>query len=143
LVHQHPEFCKAIKSGELQADAEVAERLYSRATGYSHEAVKIFMPAGAKAPVYAPYVERYPPDTNAASLWLRNRQPDKWRAAERHDIHVKGSIEHQLNQMTPEERIRAAKELGERVRQRLAELGVVIEHEPRLMRKRHEEGEDR
>jgi hypothetical protein len=56
---------------------------------------------------------------------------------------VKGSIEHQLNQMTPEERIRAAKELGERVRQRLAELGVVIEHEPRLIRKRHEEGEDR
>ncbi|MOA55620.1 hypothetical protein D3C78_1794470 [compost metagenome] len=25
------------------------------------------------------YVEHYPPDTPAASLWLRNRQPAKWR----------------------------------------------------------------
>ena len=42
-------------------------------------AVKIFMPAGAEAPVCASYTEHYPPDTQAASLWLRNRQPAKWR----------------------------------------------------------------
>ena len=24
---------------------------------------------------YAPYTAHYPPDTQAASLWLRNRQP--------------------------------------------------------------------
>ena len=29
--------------------------------------------------MYAPYVEHYPPDTAAASLWLRNRQPKLWR----------------------------------------------------------------
>jgi hypothetical protein len=28
-----------------------------RAVGYSYDAVKIVMPAGAKAPVYAPYVQ--------------------------------------------------------------------------------------
>jgi hypothetical protein len=34
--------------------------LYERANGYSYDAVKIFMPAGAKKPVYAPYVEHVP-----------------------------------------------------------------------------------
>ena len=69
----------AITRGKPGADANVAQRLYRRAMGWEHEAVKIFMPAGAAEPVYAPYVERFPPDTQAASLWLRNRQPAKWR----------------------------------------------------------------
>jgi hypothetical protein len=30
--------------------------LYQRGLGYSYDAVKIFMPAGAKKPIYAPYV---------------------------------------------------------------------------------------
>jgi hypothetical protein len=75
----HKEFSEATTRGKLQADAEVAEKLRHRAIGYSHEAVKIFMPAGAAEPVYAKYTEHYPPDTAAASLWLRNRQPEKWR----------------------------------------------------------------
>jgi hypothetical protein len=52
--------------GKIAADAEIADKLYHRARGYSHEAVKIFMPAGANAPVYAPCVEHYPPDTQAS-----------------------------------------------------------------------------
>jgi len=76
---RHPEFRASILEGREVADANVAERLYMRALGYSHEAVKIFMPAGAEEPVYAPYTEHYPPDTQAASLWLRNRQPRRWR----------------------------------------------------------------
>lgn len=76
---QHPEFFKSTHEGKLIADAEVAASLYSRAIGHQHAAVKIFMPAGAEEPVYAPYTERYPPDTTAASLWLRNRQPARWR----------------------------------------------------------------
>lgn len=74
-----PEFLEATRKGKERADAEVAQSLFHRAKGYEHEAVKIFMPAGAVEPVYADYTERYPPDTAAASLWLRNRQPDKWR----------------------------------------------------------------
>lgn len=76
---RHPEFSESITRGKRAADANVAERLYQRALGYSHEAVKIFMPAQWHEPVYAPYTEHYPPDTQAASLWLRNRQPGKWR----------------------------------------------------------------
>jgi hypothetical protein len=36
-----------------------------RAVGFEHPAVKIFMPAGAPEPVYAPYMEYHPPDVNA------------------------------------------------------------------------------
>jgi hypothetical protein len=42
--------------------------------------VKIFMPAGAKKPVYAP-VEHVPPDTTAAIFWLKNRDPEHRRDA--------------------------------------------------------------
>jgi hypothetical protein len=80
----HPEFLDAITRGKLVADAEVGHALKHRALGYSHAAVKIFMPAGASEPVYAPYTEHYPPDTQAASLWLRNRQPGKWRDRHEH-----------------------------------------------------------
>lgn len=85
----HIEFSEALTRGKLLADAKVAESLYHRGMGYSHEAVKIFMPAGALEPVYAPYIEHYPPDTPAASLWLRNRQPKLWREKTEHDHTVR------------------------------------------------------
>ena len=47
--------------------------------GYSHPAVKIFMPAGAEEPVIVDYIEHYPPDTAAAVWWTKNRRPEKWR----------------------------------------------------------------
>ena len=73
----YPEFNSAITRGRGRADAEVEKALYSRATGYSHRAVKIFFNDGR--PVFTPYVKHYPPDTGAAILWLRNRQPTEWR----------------------------------------------------------------
>ena len=76
-IDRFPEFSDAIKRGKEEADSHVAEKLWRRATGYEHEAVKIFQYEGT--PVIVPYTEHYPPDTQAASLWLRNRQPDKWR----------------------------------------------------------------
>jgi hypothetical protein len=81
----HPDFCQSMARGKQPADSNVAEKLYSRAIGYSHDAVKIFMPQGASEPVYAPYTEHYPPDTQAASLWLRNRQSAKWRDKQDHE----------------------------------------------------------
>jgi len=53
-----------------------------------------------------------------------NRQPGKWR--DRQDVNVTGSIAHRLSQMTPQERGRYALE---RVRRRLVEAGMTIEHE--------------
>jgi hypothetical protein len=88
-LHKHPRLREAISNGRDIADAKVARSLVERAMGYSHKAVKIFMPAGASEPIYAPYTEHYPPDTAAASLWLRNRQPAKWRDRQEVDLTLK------------------------------------------------------
>lgn len=87
---EHPGFLLSLTRGKTLADAEVAASMYERARGYSHDAVKIFMPAGATEPVYAPYTEHYPPDTAAASLWLRNRQPKQWR--DKTDVGISGTL---------------------------------------------------
>lgn len=80
----HKDFRESITRGKQMADAEVAEKLYQRALGYSHAAVKIM--SVANRVVREEYVEHYPPDTQAASLWLRNRQPKKWRDKQEHEL---------------------------------------------------------
>jgi hypothetical protein len=82
---EHEEFCNALKVGKEEADSRVERSLYHRANGYSFEAVKIFMPAGAPAPVYAPYTEHVAPDTTACIFWLKNRRPDLWRDVTKHE----------------------------------------------------------
>lgn len=77
--HVHPDFCQALNTGKEKADERVVNSLYQRAVGYEQDAVKIFMPAGADGPVYAPYREKIAPDTTAAIFWLKNRRPADWR----------------------------------------------------------------
>jgi hypothetical protein len=45
--------------------SRTSRSLYERANGYNYDAVKIFMPAGAKQPVVVHYVEHMPPDVTA------------------------------------------------------------------------------
>lgn len=73
-----PLFFESLKRGKMLADANVASALYHRATGYSHEAVKIFNHEGV--PLEVPYVEHYPPDPTSMIFWLKNRRPDLWRS---------------------------------------------------------------
>lgn len=75
----HPEFLSSLKLGKDLSDAEVADKLFHRATGYSHKAVKFFVIAGKV--VSKQYVEHYPPDTAAAIFWLKNRRKLQWRNA--------------------------------------------------------------
>lgn len=75
--HKVPKFLESLKRGKLIADAEVAEKLYQRALGYSHPEDKIFNDQGK--PLIVPTVKQYPPDAGAAKLWLINRQGNKWR----------------------------------------------------------------
>lgn len=82
----NPEFCSALKIDKGEYDERVKRSLAQRALGYSYDAVKIFMPAGAEQPVYAKYREHVPPDPGAAKIWLANRQPDEWR--ERREITI-------------------------------------------------------
>jgi len=80
-----PDFCESLKRGKDVADDLVESRLFARATGYSHDAVKIFLPKDADEPVYAPYVEHHAPDTTAAIFCVKNRRPEKWRDRQQHD----------------------------------------------------------
>jgi len=89
--HDHDEFCQALNVGKSKADERVINSLYQKAIGYEQDEVKIFMPAGADAPVYAPYREKIAPDTTAAIFWLKNRQPEQWR--EKVDHNHSGSLE--------------------------------------------------
>lgn len=73
----HKEFLGSIKKGKDFSDAEVADRLFKRATGYSHPEVDIRVIEGEI--VQTPLVKHYPPDTPAAIFWLKNRQRGKWR----------------------------------------------------------------
>ena len=74
---EFPSFLKSIHAGKDEADACVAERLYERACGYSHPEEKVFQHGGDV--IIHETTKHYPPDTQAASLWLRNRQSKKWR----------------------------------------------------------------
>lgn len=73
-----PAFATAVKAGRALADAEVADRLYRRAIGYSHDAVRVF------ADRTVDYVEHYPADTTACIFWLKSRQPAKWHDRAEH-----------------------------------------------------------
>lgn len=84
--HDHPEFCQALKTGKDVADERVERSLYQRAIGYEQEEVKIFMPAGAEVPVYAPFRAKIAPDVTAAIFWLKNRRRDDWRDKQEHDL---------------------------------------------------------
>jgi hypothetical protein len=77
---QFPEFCKAMVTGKEACDERVVASTYHRAVGYTFKSEKVFQHKGEI--IRAETVEHVPPDVTAASLWLRNRQPDKWRNRE-------------------------------------------------------------
>lgn len=75
---EHPELSESLKEAKAAADAQVERRLYERACGYSHPAIKIFCNKDTGVTEVS-YTEHYPPDTTAAIFWLKNRKPSEWR----------------------------------------------------------------
>jgi hypothetical protein len=82
------EFSESIKNGKVKADAEVANSLYKRATGYKVDGVKVFQFQGE--PVVVPVVEEISPDTGACMAWLKNRQKAKWR--DKQEVEISGEV---------------------------------------------------
>lgn len=80
----HPEFSESIKKGKVQADSEVAEKLYQRACGYSHPDVHISNYQGEIT--ITDIIKCYPPDTAAAFIWLKNRQGWKDKTQTEHSL---------------------------------------------------------
>lgn len=72
-----PEFLNTIQGWKKDADERVERSLYERAIGYSHQTEEIFCAFGVVTRVET--VKQYAPDVLACAIWLKNRQPDKWR----------------------------------------------------------------
>lgn len=88
------QFRRSLARGRAEADGNVALSLYQRAVGFT-----------------GPDGRYYPGDVNAASLWLRNRQPHLWRDKVEHEH--SGTVEQQISLMPIEERLAKARELME------------------------------
>ena len=80
---RHKEFSESLKKGKEIADATIAESLFHRAKGYTHEEEKIFCDKGDI--VRAETMKHYPPDTTAGIFWLKNRQSNRWRDRKDHE----------------------------------------------------------
>ncbi|MEQ5326900.1 helix-turn-helix domain-containing protein [Proteus sp. fly-1008] len=104
------EFLESIKKGKQLADADVAERLFKRACGYVAPDVDIKV---IDSQIVKTEIEKhYPPDTTAAIFWLKNRQRDKWRDKQDHEITGKDGGAIQYADITNEELEERLKELG-------------------------------
>jgi hypothetical protein len=85
---EQPEFLESIKRGAALADAEVAEALYRRAVGVVLPETHV---SNYQGDVTLTDLHRhYPPDTQAARMWLKNRQPELWK--EKVEIEEKPTI---------------------------------------------------
>ena len=77
-IATHPEFADAVQQGRDVADAIAVESLFTRVTGYNHQAEKVFLYRGK--PRTVAYTAHVPPETRACMFWLRSRRPEDWRA---------------------------------------------------------------
>jgi hypothetical protein len=94
-LKSNQEFSDSIARGRHDADANVAKSLYKRATGYEHKESHVTSYQGSVT--VTDVLKHVPPDTAAASLWLRNRQPKHWRNAESSDYSALSSPQNDLN----------------------------------------------
>lgn len=93
-------FWESIQKGRVIADAKVAESLYKRANGFEIKEVKVEVDELGGAVKQIEITKQIPPDTQAASLWLRNRQPKEWR--DRQEV-VSKNVNYDLSDKDPKE----------------------------------------
>jgi len=74
---KYPDFKKAVQAGRDVADADVALSLLHKAKGFTHTDVKVLRTEAG--PEQVEYNRYFPPDTQAAIFWLRNRRRRTWR----------------------------------------------------------------
>ena len=85
--NKFPDFLAALNVNKAIADEIVERSLYERATGYSHESVKIFCNKDGEV-VQVPFIEHVAPDPTSMIFWLKNRKPKDWR--EKSEVEIPG-----------------------------------------------------
>lgn len=73
-----PELHEALAESKENADARVEAALLKKAVGFKTTEEKYVVKSDGKEEVTT-VIKEVPPDTSAASVWLKNRRPDKWR----------------------------------------------------------------
>lgn len=96
---KHQELFLAVRESRQMADELVEASLYQRALGYSHPETKMFCYEGCV--VSEDTTKHYPPDTQAAMFWLRNRQPERWKEKTEGDVTVNNNVS--LGNLTDEQ----------------------------------------
>jgi transposase-like protein len=96
----YPEFLESIKKGKIEADSNVADRLYQRALGFEHDSEEIKIVDGEV--IRVPIRKVYAPDPTSAIFWLKNRQSDKWRDKTENKIEFDRPIFTGINLDVPE-----------------------------------------
>jgi hypothetical protein len=76
-----PGFREAVLAGKDEADSKVARALFMRATGYTITETQLAWDREAGKMVAVETQRHIPPDTTAATTWLRLRQREKWADA--------------------------------------------------------------
>ena len=110
---RHVEFRAAIKVGKDAADDRVEYSMYNQAVGYDHDIEDVRI-VGEKVLRYT-VRQHIPPSFNAATFWLKNRRPDRWR--DQRDLNMQAKV---VNIDMSLSELKAATE------QKLRELGVEI-----------------
>lgn len=120
---QHPEFADALYRGKALADAQVAQSLFKRATGYSHQETHINCYEGEI--IQTEITKHYAPDTTACIFWLKNRQPDKWR--DKVEVASTHKLDKETLEMIESQFVTKMAAAHERQKEVLAERGIAAE----------------
>lgn len=75
---KYPKIADALKNKREKVDILVENAILKKALGFSTTEVKTVTKANGAEEVTTVQKE-VPPDVSAASVWLKNRRPDKWR----------------------------------------------------------------
>ena len=81
------EFRASYVSGKDIADAKVAKALFERACGYSHEETRVHFDKFGAVSEHT-VMKHYPPDTAAATNWLKLRQKENWKDNDAIDLNL-------------------------------------------------------
>lgn len=74
----YPEIAEAVRCGREITDISVENAILKKALGFPTKEVKKVLKADGQEEITTVY-KSVPPDLSAASVWLKNRCPEKWR----------------------------------------------------------------
>lgn len=75
---KYPEIAEALRQGREITDVRVENAILKKALGFETTEIKKVVKADGAEEVTTVY-KSVPPDVTAASVWLKNRCPEKWR----------------------------------------------------------------